>query len=107
MADSQHDGVTQQGVGSGAFAIPDNLAEGRYTLVVRSIGKGFPEERQSFDVRRRPPPSKEESKPNSVNAGQIDVTFVSGRWRTSARPGEPRLLCRPQIRPENPFTFPG
>jgi len=49
---SQLDGVTERGVGNGAFPIPGELAGGEYTLVVRSLDDAFPEERHPFFVRR-------------------------------------------------------
>jgi len=52
VPDSQLDGVTERGVGNGAFLIPAGMAGGEYTLVVRSLDEAFPEERRPFFVRR-------------------------------------------------------
>ena len=49
---SQLQGATQSGVGSGAFAIPADLAGGSYTLVSRSMNGAFPEERREFFIRQ-------------------------------------------------------
>jgi len=49
---SPADVVTRRGVGNGAFTIPEGLAGGKYTLVVRSADGSFPEERRSFFIRR-------------------------------------------------------
>jgi len=51
VPDSSVEGVTQHGVGCGAFAIPPGLAGGEYTLVARSPGGLFPEERRTFFLR--------------------------------------------------------
>jgi len=49
--DSQQEGVTEQGVGSGRFAIPHEAAGGEYVLVARSLDGAFPEEKRPFFVR--------------------------------------------------------
>ena len=49
--DSPQDRLTERGVGSGDFNIPEEAAEGRYTLVARSADKAFPEEKT---ILRRP-----------------------------------------------------
>ncbi len=49
---SQLEGVTDRGVGSGAFTIPAQSAGGEYVLVVRGLNKAFPQERRPFFVRR-------------------------------------------------------
>ncbi|MEE8452326.1 MAG: MG2 domain-containing protein, partial [Thermoguttaceae bacterium] len=49
--DSQQEGVTEHGVGSGAFAIPPGAAGGEYVLVARSLDEAFPEEKRPFFVR--------------------------------------------------------
>jgi len=48
---SSVDGITQHGVGCGAFPIPSGLAGGRYTLVARSPDELFPEEQRTFFIR--------------------------------------------------------
>jgi len=49
---SQLEGVTERGVGNGAFPIPAEMAGGEYALVVRSLDDAFPQERRPFYVRR-------------------------------------------------------
>jgi hypothetical protein len=49
---SQLQGLTDRGVGSGAFAIPEQSSGGQYTLVVRGLDQAFPEEKRPFFVRR-------------------------------------------------------
>jgi hypothetical protein len=45
------DGVTDRGVGNGAFNLPSTAPGGPYTLVARSLDGFFPEERCDFQVR--------------------------------------------------------
>ena len=52
VADSQLQGATRRGVGSGAFTIPAGLVGGEYTLVARSPRKTFPEQRRTFLISR-------------------------------------------------------
>jgi hypothetical protein len=49
---SQLEGVTEHGVGSGAFTLPEQLAGGQYELVARSLNQAFPEEKRPFFVRQ-------------------------------------------------------
>ena len=49
---SELEGVTQRGVGSGAFPLPEEIAGGEYQLVARSLDNSFPEEKRKFFVRR-------------------------------------------------------
>ncbi|HYW79735.1 MAG TPA: MG2 domain-containing protein, partial [Thermoguttaceae bacterium] len=49
--DSQQEGVTEHGVGSGAFTIPLDAPGGEYTLVARSLDDAFAEQQRSFFVR--------------------------------------------------------
>ncbi|NQU22661.1 MAG: hypothetical protein HQ567_15400, partial [Candidatus Nealsonbacteria bacterium] len=51
VADSKHEGVTEHGVGSGAFEIPAAAPGGEYTLVARSLGDSFLEQSRPFFVR--------------------------------------------------------
>ena len=51
------EGVTDRGVGNGAFQIPTTAPGGRYTLVAKSMDSFFPEERREFDVRAYRVPS--------------------------------------------------
>jgi hypothetical protein len=48
---SVREGVTQRGVGNGAFRLPQSSVGGEYTLVARSLDGFFPEERRTFLVR--------------------------------------------------------
>ena len=52
LGGSQLEGVTDHGVGNGAFPLPKELAGGRYTLVARSLDDAFAEQRQTFLVHR-------------------------------------------------------
>ena len=45
------EGVTERGVGNGAFTIPSTAPGGPYTLVAKSLDGFFPEERCEFQVR--------------------------------------------------------
>ena len=45
------EGVTDRGVGNGAFNLPSTAPGGPYTLVAKSLDGFFPEERCSFQVR--------------------------------------------------------
>ena len=45
------EGVTDRGVGSGAFTLPSSAPGGTYTLVAKSLDDFFPEERCEFQVR--------------------------------------------------------
>ncbi|MFM9965402.1 MAG: MG2 domain-containing protein [Planctomycetaceae bacterium] len=46
------DGVTQRGVGNGAFALPSSATGGEYTLVARSLDGFFPEEQRKLLVQQ-------------------------------------------------------
>ena len=46
------EGVTQRGVGNGAFALPASAAGGQYTLVAKSLDGFFPEEQRQFQVQQ-------------------------------------------------------
>ncbi|MHC4178641.1 MAG: MG2 domain-containing protein, partial [Planctomycetota bacterium] len=48
---SQLQGVTEHGVGSGAFGIPEQSAGGEYVLVARGLDQAFPEEKRPFFIR--------------------------------------------------------
>jgi hypothetical protein len=52
IAESQLYGVTDHGVGNGAFQIPPHFPGGKYTLLARSPRDEFPEEKRDFFVRR-------------------------------------------------------
>ncbi len=79
VPDSQLEGITQRGVGSGAFKIPDELAGGQYVLVARSPDEAFSEEKRSFFVRL--PEEIERStqettaKTIPINPGKVEVSF--------------------------------
>lgn len=45
------EGVTDRGVGNGAFRIPTTAPGGTYTLVVKSLDGFFPDEQRAFQVR--------------------------------------------------------
>jgi hypothetical protein len=74
VPNSQNEGVTDHGVGNGAFILPDNLPGGHYTLVARALDGFFPEQRQGFFVRRYRLPQWEK-----------ELEFL----RASYAPGEP------------------
>lgn len=48
---SESQGVTDRGVGSGEFVLPESVAGGEYALVARSLENAFPEERRTFFIR--------------------------------------------------------
>lgn len=52
VAGSQSEGVTDRGVGNGAFEIPGHLAGGEYTLVARTVDGSAPEEKKTFYISR-------------------------------------------------------
>ncbi len=66
------DGVTQRGVGSGSFALPNDLADGQYTLVVRSPDQTFAAQRQPLVVRRHAATAAKES---AITPGKVEVAF--------------------------------
>jgi len=45
------DGVTDRGVGNGAFTLPSGLAGGSYTLIAESLDEFFPKEKRTVEVR--------------------------------------------------------
>ncbi|MBC7821242.1 MAG: hypothetical protein IAG10_30515, partial [Planctomycetaceae bacterium] len=52
VPNAQRDGVTQRGVGNGAFQLPASATGGEYTLVARSLDNFFPEEQRKFQVQQ-------------------------------------------------------
>jgi len=52
VAGSELDGLTEKGVGNGAFTIPEGQPGGKYHLVVRSVSSAFPEEKRPFFIRQ-------------------------------------------------------
>jgi len=56
VAGSQRDLPTRDGVASGEFRIPGEVAGGKYTLVARSVDGEFPDERRKFFVWCDRPP---------------------------------------------------
>ena len=75
--------ITQHGVGSGAFALPSDFPDGKYTLIARSPDNLFREEWRNFQVRRYEAPRllKElELAQDSYTLGeQVDVDFSVAR----------------------------
>ena len=51
VAGSEHQGITQRGVGNGEFLLPPDRPGGEYKLVARSLDGAFPEEKRKFFVR--------------------------------------------------------
>ena len=51
MSNSTWDTITDHGVGSGTFTIPDDLADGQYTLVVHGVEQAL-QPRRPFVIRR-------------------------------------------------------
>ena len=81
---SSHDVVTKRGVASGDFTIPDSLAAGRYTLVVRSPDRAFAEQKRPFFISSYQPAAsdkatkaagKGQAQPTVVDPNEIDVAF--------------------------------
>jgi alpha-2-macroglobulin-like protein len=92
LANSQSVGACQRGVAAGSFAIPDGLAGGQYTLVVRDLGGGgFAERKRAFFVRRyRLPRLKKELEfqRDSYAAGQtVTADFKAQRAEGGAAAG--------------------
>jgi len=83
VPDSQSEGMTQRGVGNGAFAIPEQLAGGQYQFVARSLDGSFPEERKTFFVRRyRLPRLKKElefARDSYAPGGTVVADFLAER----------------------------
>ena len=52
VPNAQRDGVTQRGVGNGAFLLPASVTGGEYTLVARSLDGFFPEEQRKVIVQQ-------------------------------------------------------
>ena len=52
VPNAQRDGVSQRGVGNGAFALPASATGGEYTLVARSLDGFFPEEQRKLLVQQ-------------------------------------------------------
>ena len=52
VANAVYEGMTQRGVGNGAFALPVSAVGGQYTLVAKSLDEFFPEERRVFQVQQ-------------------------------------------------------
>ena len=68
------DGVTDRGVGNGAFQIPSGAPGGQYTLVAKSLDGFFPEERRTFQVRNyRVPRIKKDLEFRRRSYGQGDL----------------------------------
>ena len=81
------EGVTQHGVGSGAFTIPEQSPGGEYVLVARSLGQVFPEEKRRFFVRsyRLPQLKKElEFTRDSYAPGETVVADLLAKRRDGA-----------------------
>ena len=65
-------GSMERGIGSGAFAFPDDSADGQHTLVVRSDDQAFLPQEDALLLRRHPaPPAKE----TAGAADGAEVTF--------------------------------
>ena len=82
VPNSRLDGVTDHGVGSGAYAIPNDLPEGQYTLVVQSPERAFSEQRHSFFVRpyelshaNKELDSSDEAKTTPAEVDKVEVSF--------------------------------
>ena len=76
MSGSPLDGLPERGVGCGDFAIPNDLADGQYTLVVRSPRADVPRAKAAADDPPPPlPPSKKGPVDPGNPPGKIEVTF--------------------------------
>ena len=72
------EGVTDRGVGCGAFRIAKTAPGGKYTLVAKSLDGFFPEERHEFDVRAyRVPQLKKELEFDRRSYGPGDTVSAS------------------------------
>jgi hypothetical protein len=72
LAGSPLEGMTDHGVGNGAFVIPKQSPDGKYTLVARSMDRAFAEQKRSFFIRRGPRPREE---PAKDVPGKFEVAF--------------------------------
>ena len=85
------EGVTDRGVGNGAFAIASSAPGGAYTLVAKSLDGFFPEERCEFQVRRyRVPRFKKELEfgRRSYGPGEtVEADFSAARAEGGALAG--------------------
>ncbi|MEE9603158.1 MAG: MG2 domain-containing protein, partial [Thermoguttaceae bacterium] len=83
VAGSENAGVTERGVGNGAFELPPELAGGEYTLVARSLDELFPEQRRPFFVRRyRLPRLKKElefTRDSYAPGDKVEADFLASR----------------------------
>jgi hypothetical protein len=50
---SHVEGLTEGAIGNGAFDLPKQAADGRYTVVARSLDGAFPEEKAFFSIQAR------------------------------------------------------
>ena len=66
------DGITRRGVGCGVFPVPKDLADGQYTLVVRSPDQAFPPQKQPLVLGRHP---AAQGKKDVLKPGKVQVTF--------------------------------
>ena len=83
VPNATHDGVTQRGVGNGAFVLPASATGGQYTLIARSLDGFFPEEQRKVQVQQyRVPRFKKEIefKRRSHGPGElVEADFSASR----------------------------
>ena len=91
IAASRHEGITDHGVGNGALPLPKELAEGRYTLVARSLDGAFAEQKHAFLVHRehRPRLQKELEflRDHYLPADTVTADFLARRANGSPAAG--------------------
>jgi hypothetical protein len=77
VPNSSLDRATQHGVASGSFAVPKNLAAGRYTLVVRSSEAAFQPQRRPLIIQANEAIPAASGRPtaHAPEPDKIDVTF--------------------------------
>ncbi len=83
VPNAQRDGVSQRGVGNGAFALPASATGGEYTLVAKSLDGFFPDEQRKLLVQQyRVPRFKKdiEFKRRSHGPGElVEADFSAAR----------------------------
>lgn len=80
-------GLTDRGVGNGAWRLPENLPDGKYALIARTLDDLFPPERIDFTVAGVLPQATDEikaSRPTKGTADDVSVTFYPEGGRLPA-----------------------
>ena len=67
--------VTDQGVASGRFDVPPDMAEGEYTLRVRSLDGALTDRQRTFAIRDDETPDATAAKANFPDSDKIEIAF--------------------------------